>query len=417
LKYTRPPKINAYPKQREFIDEKSRYVIVEATTKAGKSVGMLIWLLEQALKGSEGENFWWIAPVSSQAKIMFRRLKRFIKTKPFISTNESELFIKLGNGAVIWFKSADKPDSLYGDDVYAAVLDEFTRMKEDAWFAIRSTVTATKGKVRFIGNVKGVNNWGYKLARMAEKGREDWKYYKITAQDAIDANVLTEAEIQDARDVLPHDVFLELYFAIPNQSKSDKFCFSFEKKRHVGQTNEMAGYYYLSFDFNYNPICCSIFQHDHQVIQCLETIKLPNSDIYKLCDVILNKYPNKPFIVNGDYSGIAKLGIVQDNVNYYQIIQSKLGLRDTAIQIVPNPSLAENQVLVNGILEHKTVILDEHKAQDLIYDCENVSMSNEKKIIKTDRSDPTQQADALDTFRYFLNTNFSGWQGQQLRAA
>jgi len=348
---------------------------------------------------------------------MFRRLCRFIKSKDFFEKNETELFIKLANGAIIWFKSADKPDSLYGDDVHAVVMDEFTRMKEDSWFAVRSTVSATNGKVRFIGNVKGTNNWGYRMARQAEQGRDNWSYFKLTAQDAIDAGVLSEQEIEDARDVLPNDVFLELYFAIPNESKSNKFCFSFDRNRHVGPTNELPGYYYLSFDFNYNPICCSIFQHTANLIQCLETIKLPNSNIYNLCEVIKTKYPGKPYIVNGDYSGIAKLGIVQDNMNYYTIIKQQLNIGDTAVQITPNPSLAENQVLVNGILEHKTVILDEHKAQPLIFDCENVQMSNENKIVKTDRADPTQQADALDTFRYYLNKNFANWQQTALRAA
>lgn len=417
MKYKRPSRINQYTRQRAFIDCPDRYVIVEATTKAGKSVGMLIWLFEQALRGGEKDNYWWVAPVSGQAKIMYRRMKRFIKTKPFYTSNESELFIRLANGAMIWFKSADKADSLYGDDVRAVVMDEFTRMKEDSWFAVRSTVSATNGKVRFIGNVKGTNNWGYKMAREAEKGRKNWSYFKLTAQDAIDAGVLSEDEIEDARSVLPHDVFLELYFAIPNESKSNKFCFSFDKNRHVGPTNPMPGYYYLSFDFNYNPICCSIFQYSPTIIQCLETIKLPNSNIYNLCEVIRTKYPNKPFIVNGDYSGTARLGIVQDNMNYFKIIQQELNIGETAVQIVPNPSLEDNQVLVNGILEHKTVILDEHKAQPLIYDCENVQMSNENKIVKTDRNDPTQQADALDTFRYFLNKNFANWQAKGLMAA
>ena len=37
------------------------------------------------------------------------------------------------------------PDSLYGEDVYGAVIDEASRMKEDAWVAIQSTLTATRG--------------------------------------------------------------------------------------------------------------------------------------------------------------------------------------------------------------------------------------------------------------------------------
>ena len=38
------------------------------------------------------------------------------------------------------------------------MIDEASRMKEDAWTAIQSTLTATRGPVRIIGNVKGEKN-------------------------------------------------------------------------------------------------------------------------------------------------------------------------------------------------------------------------------------------------------------------
>jgi hypothetical protein len=41
----------------------------------------------------------------------------------------------LPNGSVVWFKGGDKPDSLYGEDVYAAVIDEASRCKEEVWAA------------------------------------------------------------------------------------------------------------------------------------------------------------------------------------------------------------------------------------------------------------------------------------------
>jgi hypothetical protein len=36
-------------------------------------------------------------------------------------------------------QSADNPDTLYGEDVHAAVIDEASRMKEDSFYAVRST--------------------------------------------------------------------------------------------------------------------------------------------------------------------------------------------------------------------------------------------------------------------------------------
>ena len=117
VRYVRPA---MYPKQEEALFHDSRYGVVEASTKAGKTVGCLVWLHERAaLDGGPGRNFWWVAPINSVSKIAFRRLKRYLPEGSF-SANETEQTITMANGSVIWFKSADKPDSLYGEDVYAA---------------------------------------------------------------------------------------------------------------------------------------------------------------------------------------------------------------------------------------------------------------------------------------------------------
>ena len=60
--------------------------------------------------------FWWLAPVYPQARIAFRRMRRGLPQDLF-TANESELTIRLVNGATVAFKSGEKPDNLYGEDV------------------------------------------------------------------------------------------------------------------------------------------------------------------------------------------------------------------------------------------------------------------------------------------------------------
>lgn len=211
-----------YEKQREAFFGDARYSVTEASTKAGKTVGGMAWLAEQAIAGKDGQNFWWIAPTYAQAKIAFRRMKRGLPHEVY-DANESELTITLANGAVVWFKTGEKPDSLYGEDVYAAVVDEASRSREEAWHALRSTLTATRGPVRIIGNVKGRKNWAYRLARRAESGEPGYSYHKITAHDAVAAGVLDAEEIEDARRVLPGPVFRELYLAEPSDDEGNPF--------------------------------------------------------------------------------------------------------------------------------------------------------------------------------------------------
>jgi hypothetical protein len=225
--YERPP---LYPKQMAAIFEPkdvngadARYSLIEAGTKTGKTVGCIAWLFEKALFGKVGQNFWWVAPVYPQAAIAYRRMKSYFPPETFDS-NESDLKLTCTySGAVIWFKSGEKPDNLYGEDVFAAVIDEASRLRQDSWFAIRSTVTATRGPIRFIGNVKGRQNWFYAMARKAEAGEPGMSYHKILASDAVAAGILADEEIANAKRELPDNVFRELYLAEPSDDGGNPF--------------------------------------------------------------------------------------------------------------------------------------------------------------------------------------------------
>jgi hypothetical protein len=219
-----------YPKQEHAIfyprdpsGALARFSLIEAATKTGKTVGCIAWLFEQALFGKAGQNYWWVAPVYVQANIAYTRMKRAYPEGTFHS-NDGDLILRINvSGTVIWFKSAEKPDNLYGEDVYAAVLDEASRMREESWHAIRSTITATRGPVRFIGNVKGRKNWFYALARKAESGEPGMAHFKIVASDAVAAGVLADQEIAEAKRDLPEQVFRELYLAEPSDDGGNPF--------------------------------------------------------------------------------------------------------------------------------------------------------------------------------------------------
>ena len=420
INYTRPSIINNYAKQKAFVDDPARYTIVEASTKAGKTVACIVWLFEQALQCKNGNNLWWVAPVFSQAKIAFSRMNRYIQPKEIKQANQSELSISLINGTKIWFKTGEVPDNLYGEDVYACVIDEATRMREDSWFAIRSTLTATRGRVKIIGNVKGIGNWVYKLARESEAGKkQDWSYHRLTAADAVAAGVLHQDEIDDAERTLPKGVFLELYYAIPFVNSANKFCYAFTPEKHIKKTEYKPNLVtWLSMDYNVNPISCLVSQMHDNALHCIEMIKLENSNIYNLCDVIKNKYPGATFMVTGDATGRASNALVRDNVNYFKVIRSQLELTSAQMrQPAINPPIAENQVLVNALLEHYDIRIDPDKCASLIFDMNFAEMLPDGTLKKTDRESPEQQLDSLDCFRYMLNTNYKWFLKERMVAA
>lgn len=211
----------------------ARYSWIEGSTKSGKTVSCMAWLFEQALFiGKPGREFWWVAPVSGQAEIAFNRMKRGIPAALIRSSisSKGDLSITLINGAVIRFKSGEKPDNLYGEDVWAAVLDEASRMRPDAFYAIRSTLTATRGPIRIIGNVKGRKNWFFLGCRKAEGGEPNHSYHKIIATDAVAAGVFPQEELDDARRALPDAVFRELYLCEPSDDGGNPFGLSHIRK-------------------------------------------------------------------------------------------------------------------------------------------------------------------------------------------
>ena len=213
-----PPNLTSY--QKAILNSPSRFTITEASTKVGKTYSHIIWLFGKSHESNveNGQNFWWVAPVYNQAKIAFNRLRRYLSESGLYRFNESNLIIYCPNGAEIHFKSAEKPDNLYGEDVYAAVFDEAPRARPESWYALRSTLSSTKAPCKLIGNFGGISNWVHKLKEKAQTDSE-YQYFKITCWDAVAEGILSRDEVEQAKRDLPEKIFKELYEAEASESE------------------------------------------------------------------------------------------------------------------------------------------------------------------------------------------------------
>lgn len=220
IRYRRPS-LKKYQLDAIFCPE--RFAFIEASTKSGKTYGSICWLAEQAfLTRKRFANFSWGAPSYQQAKIAYRRLRRYIPAA-LREPNDTELTLTLPNTARINFFTLEKPDNVFGDDDEASVIDEGSRAREEGYHAMLSRLTHTRGPMRVIGNVKGRKNWFYREARKAEAGEAGTHYARITAADAIAAGILKYDSIEDARARMPEAVFNELFNAIPNDDGGNPF--------------------------------------------------------------------------------------------------------------------------------------------------------------------------------------------------
>lgn len=197
------------------------------------------------------------------------------------------------------------------------------------------------------------------------------------------------------------------------RSTDDLFAWAFSRSKHVteGLRPDPNKYLYLSFDFNHNPMSCMVWQSDGiGQLDVLEMIKLPNSNVYDLCEAIRTKYPGYMYLVTGDRNGNNNSAFTRDNVTGFQAIRQELRIGPAQLRVPgANPRLKDNSMLVNSVLQNGRVRIDGRNAKHLVYDLENVRTRPDKTLIKEDRDDPAQQADALDCFRYALNSFHGGF--------
>jgi hypothetical protein len=333
------------PYQIDALFHEGRYGLVEGSTKSGKTAPCLVWLAEQAMAGKPGRNYWWVAPVYTQAEIAYRRMKRGLP-REFWKSNDSERRIELANGTFMWFKSGEKPDNLYGEDVYAAVIDEASRVREDSWIALRSTLTATKGPVRIIGNVKGRTNWFYKMARLAERGEPGMRYRKVTAMDAVAAGVLDAEEIEDARRRLPDSVFQELYMA-EAADLAGRVYKSYAPENVSADIQDLDGTLLVGMDFNVDPMTACLASKAGDELHIWDEIVIRNGNTEEMAEEIRRRYPDRDIAVYPDPSGKARKTSAPVGQTDFTILKAH-GMR----LVAPNaaPAVVDRVNEVNALL-------------------------------------------------------------------
>lgn len=283
------PDLTSY--QKEILYSPSRFTVTEASTKIGKTFSHIWWIYERAHEewNMQGFNHWWVAPVYNQTKIAFKRLTSKIGRTGLYGINQSNLIITCPNGAEIHFKSADKPDNLFGEDVYSIVYDEAPRGKVDSFYALRSTITATKGKMKLIGNFGGNANWVHQLKEKAETDK-NYSYHKINCWDGVEAGILDKEEIEQAQRDLPAKIFQQLYLA--EETEVEDMLLTYDSINDLF-TNEKQGVgKYITSDIAHlgSDLFTIIVWDGLQIIDYYETNKVSPERVTELIESFASKH-------------------------------------------------------------------------------------------------------------------------------
>ena len=229
--------VELLPWQQDVYSDPTRFKVVAAGRRTGKS-RLAAWLLIlNALQTDKGQVFY-VAPTQGQARdIMWQTLMEL--GHPVISGSHiNNLQIKLVNGATISLKGADRPETMRGVSLKFLVMDEYADMKPDVWEQIlRPALADQKGQAMFIGTPMGRNHF-YELYKYAELGNDPT--YKGWHFTSYDNPLLDSEEIDMAKKSMSSYAFRQEFMASFEARGSEMFK---EDWVQYGEEPDVGDYY------------------------------------------------------------------------------------------------------------------------------------------------------------------------------
>ena len=207
--------------QQEVFKDETRFKVVAAGRRCGKSRLSAVTLLIEGLNCPVGSAVMYIAPTLGMARTIMYDLLLDLGKPVIKNAHVNNLEITLVNGRKIMLRGADNPDSLRGVSLTYVVLDECAFIKEDTWQKIiRAALSDKKGRALFISTPSG-RNWFYDLFNLGKEGDdEEWKsWHKTTA----DNETIDPKEIEAAKRTLSSFAFKQEYLSSFDTTGADVF--------------------------------------------------------------------------------------------------------------------------------------------------------------------------------------------------
>ena len=305
-------RLQAHDKQRAFLSSLSRFNMVPAGRRGGKTESAKRRLVAKALAFCEDYDGWFIAaaPTHGQAKrIYWRDLKALIpqhllRGRP----SESEMIIPLYNGADIQVIGMDVPERVEGRPLTHILLDEYGNMKQRVWTEhVRPALADTGGSADLIGVPEGRNHYYDLWKECLSDQSGEWAGFTWTTEEILPVYLGEERakrEIESAqRDLDPLSYDQEFRASFINFSGRAYYTFDASVHANVPLPYDPDADLILCFDFNVSPGVAAVLQEKkismdgsvgdmHLQRTCVVgEIYIPdNSNTPAVCRKILEKY-------------------------------------------------------------------------------------------------------------------------------
>lgn len=258
--------------QTRYVKSPHRFNVLPCGRRSGKTERAKRKLVRAAMIGSafSRPRYFAAAPTRDQAKrIYWQDLKDLVPPGLLAGRpSESELIIRLVNGAEIHVLGMDKPERIEGSPWDGGILDEYGNMKPHAWGEhVRPALSDRKAWCDLIGVPEGRNHYydTYLAAQaeVLERGRDsEWGWFHWTS-----ATVLPPEEIAAAKRDLD---------ALTFQQEYEASFVSFEGRVYYGFTDENKAR--LTYDPKAPLLLCMDFNISPGTTVVAQEMELPNKE-------------------------------------------------------------------------------------------------------------------------------------------
>jgi hypothetical protein len=209
------------PWQKKVYSDDTRFKVIVAGRRCGKSRLSAVSLLVEGLRCPQGSAVMYVAPTQGQARQIIWDLLMELGREVIQSSHVNNMDITLINGAKIYVRGSDRPDTLRGVSLTYLVLDEVADIKQETWEKVlRAALSDKKGKALFIGTPKG-RNWFYDIYNLGlDDEDKEWKAWHFTTKDNP---LIDPKEIEGAKKTLSSFAFKQEYEASFDNAGTDTF--------------------------------------------------------------------------------------------------------------------------------------------------------------------------------------------------
>ena len=207
--------------QQQVFKDDTRFKVIVAGRRTGKSRLSAITLIIEALNCPAGSAVMYVAPTLGQARSIMWDLLLDLGRPVVKSSHVNNLEITLVNDRKILLRGADNPDSLRGVSLTYLVMDEFAFIKMEIWEKVlRAALSDKKGRAMFISTPSGRNHF-YDMYKLGASGTdEEWKSWLFKT---IDNETIDPKEIEAAKKTLSSFAFKQEYLASFDNAGTDLF--------------------------------------------------------------------------------------------------------------------------------------------------------------------------------------------------